>query len=490
MSPLTTTRVLACAIAMLMIVGACGTKAPGTVAPDPAALARVPRVTTANVLAAATVTPPPVVILLDEAGALHVTAIASWAALATQDPMKGARATDRASVARVLAEGRAKALSPTEIVEAFGRPYTPPPEPAAPPANQDEEEDEDDQDYTGVMIQFEEGKMGKKDSARAEGQYKMIKEPRTPAELAAVARRRAREEVYTVAGRRRPSRVGPPGDVAAAVNVVVGEVITDGEFERPAAGLLLAAPRVKATELVDALAASHARIAVAYDGAVRQLHIELLPDLEFGREPRRWLELRVGRTELAVEAVPEVPIVVEGPIVQPAFVAALAQARARRALDPQVRVDVLVEPTVDAQRVIDVLAALDQAGVRMIGLGRAPAPDSAEAKLRGVRRAALRFRRASVQGDVDARVIEATIFGRREELRACYTTALTTTPALAGTVSMQFFIQPGGAVAASNADGVDPVLASCVADVIKATPFPKPAHGGGAQVNDQITFEP
>jgi hypothetical protein len=63
----------------------------------------------------------------------------------------------------------------------------------------------------------------------------------------------------------------------------------------------------------------------------------------------------------------------------------------------------------------------------------------------------------------------------------------TRTIALAGTVQVQFFIKPDGTVASAAASGVDPAVASCVADVIKSLAFPKPNGGGGVQVNYPFT---
>jgi hypothetical protein len=57
-------------------------------------------------------------------------------------------------------------------------------------------------------------------------------------------------------------------------------------------------------------------------------------------------------------------------------------------------------------------------------------------------------------------------------------------------VSTQFFIDPHGKVASSAANGVQPEVASCVANVIKNIEFPKPKGGGGVQVNYPFTFRP
>jgi hypothetical protein len=53
---------------------------------------------------------------------------------------------------------------------------------------------------------------------------------------------------------------------------------------------------------------------------------------------------------------------------------------------------------------------------------------------------------------------------------------------------VQFFIRPDGKVATATASGVDPDVASCVAEVIRQIEFPKPKGGGGVQVNYPFVF--
>jgi hypothetical protein len=82
--------------------------------------------------------------------------------------------------------------------------------------------------------------------------------------------------------------------------------------------------------------------------------------------------------------------------------------------------------------------------------------------------------------------------GKLEPLRAmityCYEKALVASPSLRGTVQVQFFIKPDGTVASAAASGVDPDVATCVANVIRSLAFPKPAGGGGVLVNYPVTF--
>jgi hypothetical protein len=54
---------------------------------------------------------------------------------------------------------------------------------------------------------------------------------------------------------------------------------------------------------------------------------------------------------------------------------------------------------------------------------------------------------------------------------------------------VQFFIAPNGTVATSTGSGVDPNVANCVADVVKAIEFPKP-DSGGVQVSYPFIVRP
>jgi hypothetical protein len=93
-------------------------------------------------------------------------------------------------------------------------------------------------------------------------------------------------------------------------------------------------------------------------------------------------------------------------------------------------------------------------------------------------------------GDLDKAIIRRYIKRNISKITYCYEKQLLARPGLEGTVSTQFFISPNGTVAASNAGGVDPEVASCVAAVIKAIEFPKPKGGGGVQVNYPFNFRP
>jgi hypothetical protein len=96
----------------------------------------------------------------------------------------------------------------------------------------------------------------------------------------------------------------------------------------------------------------------------------------------------------------------------------------------------------------------------------------------------------NAQGDLDKAIIRRYIKRNIQKIQYCYEKELLAKPGLQGTVSTQFFISPNGNVTASNGTGVDPTVASCVADVIHGIEFPKPKGGGGVQVNYPFTFHP
>ncbi|MDB4956995.1 MAG: domain containing protein [Myxococcales bacterium] len=96
----------------------------------------------------------------------------------------------------------------------------------------------------------------------------------------------------------------------------------------------------------------------------------------------------------------------------------------------------------------------------------------------------------NAQGDLDKAIIRRYIKRNIQKITYCYEKQLLAKPGLAGTVVTQFFITPNGNVASSSGSGVDPEVASCVADVIHGIEFPKPKGGGGVQVNYPFTFRP
>ena len=163
-------------------------------------------------------------------------------------------------------------------------------------------------------------------------------------------------------------------------------------------------------------------------------------------------------------------------------------------------VDVFVGAGVPAQRLVDVLIALDQLGVTALGLGESTGSITGrheELEAARLGRTGLRTKTAwlnlgqpNAQGDLDKRVIRRIMRQHMAEIMPCYETALAKAPELRGTVSLMFFINPDGKLSSSTAVGVDPSVASCIADHLKAFAFPTPRGGGGVLVNFPITFGP
>jgi hypothetical protein len=217
---------------------------------------------------------------------------------------------------------------------------------------------------------------------------------------------------------------------------------------------------------------------------VRALRIGFLRDgvVRWGLDWQPWMEVRVTASGIEVEGVPGVPAKL-ATLDPKALADAFAKERAARGITDRTDVDVLVANDVDVQRLVDVLIALDGAGARIFSLGQLPAADNPELAKRGKRVASAQLRTIQSVGDLPKYVIKETLAGAYPQVKACYETGLATKPELAGVVSTQFFITPNGTVASSNASGVDGEVALCIADVIKGIEFPKPAGGGGVQVN-------
>jgi hypothetical protein len=361
-----------------------------------------------------------------------------------------------------------------------------------------EEEDKPDDGHeesggTGTEMALEEGKMGKKDSDRAEGQYKMQKNQEDPqlARQQAIEQARAAGILGSTAlkqggggvglglGDGRPNEDGTPSRVAK----VEGEIAETGMFDRLRA-MIFIAPTEKATKLIDLVHETGGAIAVSYNGKIRPLRLQFdYRDSSVASE--YWLEARVTTKGLVIEAVPDKPLEVTD---MKELAATLAKAREARGADAKSPVDVLVDADVTAQRLIDVTVALDVAGVRVIGMGEMPKDE--ELKRRGHRIPSTHVGQPNAQGDLDKKEIRKVVKANLSKITACYEKALATNPNLGGTVSAQFFITPKGTVAASSASGVDPEVANCVAEAIKTFVFPKPGGGGGVQVNYPFTLRP
>jgi pSer/pThr/pTyr-binding forkhead associated (FHA) protein len=94
----------------------------------------------------------------------------------------------------------------------------------------------------------------------------------------------------------------------------------------------------------------------------------------------------------------------------------------------------------------------------------------------------------NAQGDLDKAIIRRYIKRNQQKIQYCYEKELLAKPNLSGTVMTNFLITPNGNVSSSSGSGVDPNVASCVADVIRNIEFPKPKGGGNVQVNYPFIF--
>lgn len=208
------------------------------------------------------------------------------------------------------------------------------------------------------------------------------------------------------------------------------------------------------------------------------------------REP--WVELHIGSTGIDIVSIPS-----NGQTSVPwakNTVDAKELTAVLRGFGKELpKLDVLVSPDVPAQRLIDTLIMLDGVEVTVVGLGAIPGP--AKDRVAAVKKArmsragfntataAMQIVRINSQGDLAKPLIKEPVRAKLPELTACYDKVLATSPGLTGTVIAQFFITPNGTVVSSSAQGVDPAVASCIADVIKQIEFTKPKGGGGVQVN-------
>ena len=93
-----------------------------------------------------------------------------------------------------------------------------------------------------------------------------------------------------------------------------------------------------------------------------------------------------------------------------------------------------------------------------------------------------------LRGPESKAIIRRYIKRNLQKIQHCYEKELVGKPNLSGTVMTNFLINPQGTVTHSTGSGVDPEVASCVAEVIRAIEFPKPKGGGNVQVNYPFIF--
>ncbi|MBL0215154.1 MAG: AgmX/PglI C-terminal domain-containing protein [Myxococcales bacterium] len=492
-------------VAAVLVSGACkGKDRVKGAAPDPATVAAMaPKVSTATVLANED-GHPPVLYLVDATGTIRLAAATSWADLDARTLRVASKTTPIELVDRFVREQYAFGKAPLESVTSWDelsdldidlasledtRPSMALDDPPPPEEEETPDDGEEESGGTGTMVTLDEGKMGKKDSDRAEGQYKMLKDSDDPQLARQQALEWARSTAirgsdallpYAARDKPLPNADGSPTRVAE----VAASVAVDGKLLGLRSMILIAAS-AKATSLIDLVRETDGAIAVSHEGKIRPLHLQF--GVRDDTAPVEWLEARVSTQAVVIEAVPDAAIEV-ATLDGTQLAEALDRARSARDADPFAPVDVLVDADVDVQRLIDVVVALDLAGVRVIGMGAAPSTE--ELARRGHRVPKVSFGQPNVQGDLDKVSIRRALKSGIWKIRACYAKALVDNPGLYGTVVVQFFIMPSGDVANASAVGVDPSVAECVGGVVKALTFPKPKGGGGAQVNYPFTMRP
>ncbi len=450
-------------------------------------VAAAPTVAVATVLATVEGVPP-YLVLLDEAGQARVGAAASWAELDANQLTVTRRAMSLAHADRYMRDdfglgkppmdtiatldesGDGGGASDLAVLEGVAPPWDLAGDDPPPP----EEEGIDDGDLgggTGTAMALEDGKMGRAAGHEAQRSH-------TGPQLG----RHQAIEAARNAGILGPSTEAAPLRIAA----IEGAVMEDGKLDQ-LRGMVCIAPTAKATKLIDAVYQTDMAIAVLHAGKLRPLRLQFGERYATGSDSDFWLEARVSAKRVVIEAVPDVPI--ELAALDPKeLAAALAKARSTRGADAGAPVDVLVDADVDAQRLIDVVVALDTAGVRMLGMG--PAPSREQLGRRGKRIPRVVAGRPTAMGDLDKALIRRVVGSSDDKLKGCYEKALLVQPQLAGAMMVELTISSKGKVVSSAATGVDPALARCIADVIKTLEFPKPNDGGSVQVSYPFTLRP
>lgn len=385
---------------------------------------------------------PPIVVLIDAQGQRRLAAAASWGDAGAAVWSAGPKTAQHEASVRAVLQASVLGEDPKLTVDGFAdsRPESATGLQDDPPPPEEEEES----GGYGTAMALEEGKMGRKPSAPAVGPWR-----------------------------------GPIGNFgferSGRYAGIVGEV-TSAKPERVPA-VVIADPATKATEVVAAVTDLEAMIGVWSAGALRPLRIQFHRDRDHEREPAAdWLDVEVA-TSVTIDGKP-----VDLAAIKPA----IAEAITRRRLGASAAVDVLVGPEVATQKLIDVLVALDRAGVTSIGLGLVPTDEQRKANLPPV----VSNGQLNSVGDLDKAIIRRFVKANIQKITYCYEKELLAIPNLRGTVQVQFFIRPDGKVASSSGAGMNADVASCVAGVIKTITFPKPKGGGGVQVNYPFTFRP
>lgn len=415
---------------------------------------------------------PPVLVLLDAAGSITVAAgPGTWSALATFDPTRGAKPIELEQLSPFLKEAELFELTPQQALEHLGKPMNlrVPDDTRVPATDSDDPPPPRDSDDA---------------PAPALSPAEQQRRARIAASGGIGTRFVARDHGYSASGEASWGTIGTPG-YPERVSAVVGEVVRDHQLAPWQPAVVLAAPHAKATALIEALENSQGLIGVAHAGAVAPLRIQFLTAREGFADPA-WTEVRITASTIVIEAVPDQPVKIPwstGALDGAALAAAFATATKHHARDLLAPVDVLVDPEIDVQRLIDVVVAVDQQGFHAIGLGTAPAADDPQTALRGRRIPSFEVDRSmTVAGWLERR--NAIRVLRTPSLRDCYEAALATNPELAGAVKAKLVINAKGEVTAVSVAQADATFSTCLASALRGLSF---GHGTGVS-RIEVTF--
>jgi hypothetical protein len=322
---------------------------------------------------------------------------------------------------------------------------------------------------------LEEGKMGKKDSDRAEGQYKKKKNDVDPQ----LARQQAIDEA------RKAGILGPQkGGAFASLRDATLATTLLGELHFPTV-IVAPAPGAPASAIPKVLLATHG-------GAIAVANHDKLALLAVGYGPSRDSRVIVDSpASIEVHVAGDGVHVIETKEALHTIVAWKGGALDRNGVTTALAgkdlpVDVLVGEGPTARQLIDTLVAIGGKH-RRLGL----LDGTSEARVDKLKTAGVATDGAlNANGDLDKATIRQYVRRNLNKIQYCYEKMLLAKPTLKGTVMVQFFITPNGSVASAAGSGVDPSVSSCVAEVIKGIEFPKPKGGGGVQVNYPFSFRP
>ena len=434
------------------------------------------------------VVPPAAIVFVSDTGALTIGRIAKdWDGTLPRDrkPVGNPLALKREILTAVVEAGGARA-DDARILLAPGDSSLddpPPPEEEVKP-----EDGEDESGGSGTAMALEEGKMGKKESDRAEGQYKMEKNRDDPQ----LARQQAIEQaraagILEASGSRGRATLFEASDVSALP---------------PYTPLIAPTPNAPASAIVRVIeAAGSGSLAVERGDVMRLLPVGFrMRRDESGYSGYgvvgggRWMEIHLQADGIHVLEAGRQAITVAWKD-RAGFAAALEKTRAsERFTGMAPAADILVASDGGtAQQLVDVIVAVTGSGSG-VSIGPLPEPSADRvAKLIKARRDAtptVSIGQPNAQGDLDKAIIRRYIKRNIQKIQYCYEKELVAKPTLAGTVLASFYIEPSGKVGRATGSGVDPEVANCIANVIKGIEFPKPKGGGGVQVNYPFSFRP